>query len=217
MRRVCGGVEKTEVTIRTMGLAGFTLQRREKATHITSTTSAFVPKVWEATALQKRYLTTVWRYAAARLSSTSEAEDVAAEVFIAAFQNMARCPKPALSLPENDQTRAWLIGITRRKVIDILRHRERRPEAVWEEGAALTTATDPTTSNLLAQESMQELYRVLTTLSPEHREALLLKYVDRLSLVEMGTVLGKSPKAVGSLLQRARAAAQEAGKEYFTP
>jgi RNA polymerase sigma-70 factor, ECF subfamily len=196
-----------------MGLAGLTMQRREKVTHTSHTINA--PKVWEASALQEQYLAIVWRYAAARLSNASEAEDVAAEVFIAAFQNLNRCPKPALSLPENDQTRAWLIGIARRKVIDILRRRERRPEAVWEEGAVLTTTGDHT-QTLLAEESVQELYRVLSVLSPEYREALLLKYADRLSLIEIGTVLGKSPKAVGSLLQRARAAAQEAGKEYFT-
>jgi RNA polymerase sigma-70 factor, ECF subfamily len=198
-----------------MGLAQMTIRQTqatgEKAIH----TPTSVPLVWEATILQERYLAPVWRYAAARLSSASEAEDVAAEVFIAAFQSLHRCPKPALSQPENDQTRAWLIGIARRKVIDILRRRERRPEAVWEEGAVLTT-TGNHVDALIAQESVQELYRVLAALKPEYREALLLKYVDCLSLIEIGSVLHKSPKAVGSLLQRARAAAQEAGKEYFT-
>jgi RNA polymerase sigma-70 factor, ECF subfamily len=179
--------------------------------------SATGEAAWDATSLQERYLTTIWRYAAARLSSTAEADDVTAEVFLAAFQSIAHCPQPSKSLPDNDQTRAWLLGIARRKVIDILRRRQRRPEAVWEEGAALTLcAPDNPEQDVLSREIVQELYRVLAVLSEDYREVLLLKYVDRLSLAEMGVVLKKSPQAVGSLLQRARAAAREEGKEYFT-
>jgi RNA polymerase sigma-70 factor, ECF subfamily len=62
---------------------------------------------------------------------------------------------------------------------------------------------------------MEKLWEVLASLRPEQREVLQLKYMEELSLKEIGQVLGKSEAAVSSLLQRARAAALRAGRDYF--
>ncbi len=42
-----------------------------------------------------------------------------------------------------------------------------------------------------------------------------MKYLEELSLVEIGIVLGKSPNAVGQLLHRARQTVRERGNAYF--
>jgi RNA polymerase sigma-70 factor (ECF subfamily) len=165
------------------------------------------PAPWTATTLQEQYLNTIFRYALVRLHSRAEAEDVTAEVFVAAFESLDKCP----TTPE--RALAWLIGIACRKVADSLRRHERRREAPLE-GFQIPT-TSGTEQSVLDDETAVQLYTVLAHLKEEHREALLLKYADRLSLTEIGAVLGKSPNAVSSLLQRARAAAAERGKEYF--
>lgn len=65
-----------------------------------------------------KYLDDVLRYAFARLGSREEAEDVAMEVFQAAFRFRSQ-------LPKRKDPRLYLIGITRRKIADHLRRQVR--------------------------------------------------------------------------------------------
>ena len=65
-----------------------------------------------------KYLDDVLRYAFARLGSREEAEDVAMEVFQAAFRFQSQ-------LPKRKDPRLYLIGITRRKITDHLRRQVR--------------------------------------------------------------------------------------------
>jgi RNA polymerase sigma-70 factor (ECF subfamily) len=164
--------------------------------------------------LHRRYLPAVLRYAAARLGAGPEAEDAAAEVFAAAFGVLHRCPREAAT-EQSDPVRAWLIGIARRKVADVLRRRSRRPEAALDASLAAPATQGPEASALSA-EARHTLRAILDALPELQREALRLKYVDELSLVEIGQVLGKSPAAVGQLLHRARQAARLRGSAYFT-
>ena len=65
------------------------------------------------------------------------------------------------------------------------------------------------------REGARELRKILDALPADWREVLLLKYVEELSLREIATSLGRSEKAVNSLLQRARAEARKRGETYF--
>jgi RNA polymerase sigma factor (sigma-70 family) len=49
----------------------------------------------------------------------------------------------------------------------------------------------------------------MQTLSPDHREVLILKYVVGLSSAEIGQVVGKKTEAIDSMLQRARSAFEQ--------
>jgi RNA polymerase sigma-70 factor, ECF subfamily len=162
--------------------------------------------------LPTRYLAVVVRYAAARLGPGGEAEDVAAEVFIAAFASWKHCPAPTAETADHDPVRAWLLGIARRKVADVLRRRQRHPESVLSETQPGTTSPE---SAILGDEALCQLKAILAALPDDQREALRLKYVEELSLVEMGIILKRSPAAVGQLLHRARAAARAKGSAYF--
>lgn len=162
--------------------------------------------------LPSRYLATVVRYATARLGPGAEAEDVAAEVFVAAFASWKNCPTPAAETSDHDPVRAWLLGIARRKVADVLRRRQRRPESELSE---TQPGTDSPENALIGDEALLQLKAILAALSEDQREALRLKYVEELSLVEMGIILKRSPAAVGQLLHRARAAARLKGSAYF--
>lgn len=162
--------------------------------------------------LPKRYLAAVVRYTTARLGRGGEAEDVTAEVFVAAFASWKHCPQPASEPCDHDPIRAWLFGIARRKVADSLRRRERQIERELTE--VLHCEPSPEIA-FLTDESLQELKSVLASLPDDQQEALRLKYVEELSLVEMGIILKRSPAAVGQLLHRARAAARSRGSRYF--
>jgi RNA polymerase sigma factor (sigma-70 family) len=56
---------------------------------------------------------------------------------------------------------------------------------------------------------------LVAELSPDQREALMLLYMDKLSVAEIAVVMGRSPGAVSNLLNRARASLYRRGRAYF--
>jgi RNA polymerase sigma-70 factor (ECF subfamily) len=167
---------------------------------------------WTLTELQERYTDAVYGYVALRLGVGAEAEDATAETFVAAFTRLHACPTREKITENDDPMRAYLIGIARRKVADILRLHERRQETPLSE----TLTSDATQEHgVLAAEASARLTEILAALRPDYREVLLLKYVEGHSLAEIGHVLKRSPTQVGSLLQQAREAARREGNDYF--
>ncbi len=184
-------------------------------------TSSDVARAPTADELQRRYLPAVLNYVAARVGrgDTAEAEDITAEVFAAAFTFLHRCPElegSAPSISEHDPARAWLLGIARRKTCDSYRRRARRPQDTLTERYPAPSEQSPE-SQVLAEEAARTLYEILSTLPDEQREALCLRYIDELSLGDMGRLLGKSPNAVAQLLHRARQSMRVRGAAYFKP
>jgi RNA polymerase sigma-70 factor, ECF subfamily len=168
--------------------------------------------------LYERYLPDVYRYVFQRVPRVEDAEDITAEVFAAAAAGLPRfrgqCP---LYL--------WLLSIARRKIIDARRRRTARREtlaselddeepdaqALW---AAMGDVESPEAA-LMRAEARRVLRELVARLSPDQREALMLQYMERLSVAEIAVVMGRSPASVYSLLKRARAALHRHGRSYF--
>ena len=166
-------------------------------------------QVWTVSALHERYLADVYSYVARRVPDRQEAEDVTAEVFAAAFVALPR--QRGLNGPY-----PWLLGIARRKIADALRRRGRdegRTSALTEEMPA--ASSDLPEAALARQERALLIHEMLAALPENQREALLLHYVEDLPQAHVAAVLGRSPAAVNSLLQRARAAVYRQGHDYF--
>jgi RNA polymerase sigma-70 factor, ECF subfamily len=174
---------------------------------------------WTASALQERFLTDVYRYVYRRLPHVQEAEDVTAEVFAAAFQAL---PK----FRGSSSPYAWLLGIARRKIADALRRRSRRKETLVTDFVADDTGSNPffnvaspeeegPQATMERTEAHATMRRIVGGLKEEQREALLLQYVEGLAVAEIATVMQRSPQAINSLLQRARASIFREGKGYF--
>lgn len=161
-----------------------------------------------ADSLHRRYLADVFAYVARRVPDPTEAEDITAEVFAAAFAALPRSLGPHGAYP-------WLLGIARRKIADFYRRTARRggmaalPEDLAAPPSALPEAA------LTRAERGRRLQTLLAALPPDQREALLLHYLEDLPHAQIAAVLGRSPAAVNSLLQRARAAVYKAGYDYF--
>lgn len=166
-------------------------------------------RAWTAEALYQRYLANVFAYVARRVPDRQEAEDVTAEVFAAAF--VALPGQKGMNGPY-----PWLLGISRRKIADSHRRHARRAgrTEILADDLAAPSADLP--ESLLARGERQRLIReLLVALPKDQREALLLHYVEGLPQAEVAVVLGRSPAAVNSLLQRARAAVYRQGHDYF--
>ena len=175
-----------------------------------------------ANTLVERYREIIFAYAVHRVNGQAQAEDVAAETFAAAFQSLGRCPAlpaPDANPADTDPAKAWLLGIARRKVADHHRRQMRRRETSLD-SPALNVAhstdgeTQPETTTL-RNEAGRTIQQVMDALKAEHKEVLLLKYVEDHSVAEIALLVGRSENAVSSLLQRARAAALTQGRDYF--
>ncbi len=143
----------------------------------------------------------VYGYLRARCDSTSVAEDLTAETFLAAATAVNRSDPPPLSV-------GWLLGVARHKLADHWRRQareERRLRVVATRTSAEQAArhrTDPWDARLDAVVAHQTLAR----LAPQHRLALTLRYVDDLPVGDVAEGLGRTVHATEALLVRARAA-----------
>jgi len=152
--------------------------------------------------LQERYLDDVFRYVSAFVRPEAEAEDVTMEVFHAAFAALSK-------LRPDTPPRLWLLGIARRKVADSLRKTYRRRES------PLTDLAQEADFNRLDEAAA--VRQVLAELSEEHRNALVLKYLNELCTEEVAVTLGRSTAATNSLLQRARHAFFARATDLYDP
>ena len=150
--------------------------------------------------LVHRYLRLV--VAAARASvGPQEAEDLAQEVFIEAWRNLA-----ALRAPE--RFAAWLLGIGRRMAVYRLRRRKRQEEAYSEfsrmaAGNPGGAARSPE-SQAERDEALAALEEQLQALPEPYREVILLRYMAGLGIEEIADVLGISRAACDKRLTRAK-------------
>lgn len=94
-------------------------------------------------------------------------------------------------------------AIAHRKTVSFVRTRARRGELMKDHTAEVV--------RLIIQPAPdQDLKNALASLSSEHREVLLLKYVEDLTISEIAAVLALSKHAIESRLARARKALTKA-------
>jgi RNA polymerase sigma factor (sigma-70 family) len=132
-------------------------------------TNLFQPRTEEATDTDGlEWLDDVYRYAFARLGSREDAEDATMEVFLAANARPDR-------IRSASDPRLYLIGIARRKVVDVIRRRRRD----W---GAPQVGLQESDSGV---EDRQVVGDALGKLPAIQREVLILKYVHELSVLEI--------------------------------
>jgi len=134
------------------------------------------------------------RYAYARTGNRTDAEDIAAEVFVRALESLDSYQERGLPME------AWLFRIAHNLVVDHLR-RGSRFERAEEDEAALPDSPDPTH---IAEERlmMARVRTAMTRLTKDQREVLSLRFFGGLSSRETADVLHKSDGAVREM-QRA--------------
>lgn len=141
----------------------------------------------------------------------SDAEDVVQETFLGAYEGLAR-------FESRSSIRTWLRRIL---VKQAARHQRSqrvrkavRPMDLSAASKALlggTTLRDTAVSN----EIRMDVLEVLQTLSPEHKEIVVLRELDGLSYTEIADVLGIPEGTVESRLFRARQELKELLKDYL--
>ncbi|MEW2116267.1 sigma-70 family RNA polymerase sigma factor [Streptomyces sp. NPDC005474] len=118
------------------------------------------------------------------------AEDLVQETLVRAWQH-----PEALRADDFASVRPWLLTVGRRLAIDARRARQARPaevgDAVLENARVCADHAERSAATLDVREAVK-------TLTPEHREVLVLVYFHGASVAEAATALGIPPGTVKS-------------------
>lgn len=132
-----------------------------------------------------------------RVAHAGQAEDIAGEVWTEVAASFPRF------VGGNDDFRAWVFTLARRRLIDTYRRTGRRPTE-WLVDDRCEAAEDRPEEETVARLSLEATIARLRQLLPtDQAEVLLLRVVCGLSVDEVATLTGKTPVNVRVLQHRA--------------
>lgn len=153
---------------------------------------------WQA--LFESYFDKMYRFAYIRTGDGSAAEEIAAEVFMAAAKGIGGYRDKGAPIA------AWLYRIARNQTADYLERRRRRPIVALDAVEIVGGAWDATV------EDAADVAAGLRSLTREQQEVLLLRFFSDCSLEETAAAMGKKVNAIKVLQHRAL----HAMKRYLT-
>jgi RNA polymerase sigma-70 factor, ECF subfamily len=114
------------------------------------------------------------------------AEEVAQDAFLILWR------RPGSYDPDRGSLQAFLLGITRNKAIDLVRHEEslKKTKTALITEAEATSTTASTTESTLGMEERDEVRAALASLSEVQREAVVLAYFGGRTYREVAQELG---------------------------
>jgi RNA polymerase sigma-70 factor (ECF subfamily) len=143
--------------------------------------------------LYRKYLGRVYRYLYFRTGDRFEAEDLTAQVFLAALEGLP-------GYRHRGKFAAWLFSIARRKAAD--HYRRFRVQAPLETvSASLVESLDPL-AEAISKEEISRLVMLISSLKAEEQELLHLRFAAELSFNEIAAILQRSPAALKMELYR---------------
>ncbi len=155
--------------------------------------------------LIRRYEPGLHRFASRMLGSADAAADAVAEGLVRAYRHLRSCREPA-------RFRTWVYRIVANRCKSYLARRPAGDLSLDD----LPPLPDPV-DNVAALERAEQVAmvtRALGELSPEKRQAFLLKHVEGMSYEEMAAVTGARIPTLKMRVHRAREALLDTLKEY---
>ena len=161
--------------------------------------------------LMNRYAGELFALAVSLVGNVADAEDVLQETFSGAFRHLAAFAGRA-------SVKTWLIRILVRQSARCRRTRKRH-EHVALDGVLETSGGGIAGRRALSASSdldtRMDLLHMLRTLSPEHREVIVLRELQGMTYDEIAETLGVPQGTVESRLFRARQGLRERLKDYL--
>lgn len=145
--------------------------------------------------LYERYRDPIYRFCLARTGSAHDAEDLTGDVFVKALQSLDRYQERGLPFA------AFLYRIARNAAID-------RSRTLKQPLSVDGLVTEPASKQNVEIEATFAVERsillaALTELKAEHREVVVMRFIEGYSALEVAQVLGKTEGAVRTLQHRA--------------
>lgn len=153
-----------------------------------------------AAVLVRRYYDDCWRFAFRMIGHRADAEDTVQETFLRMLRALDQ-------YTEQRRFQAWLFRILANECRTTLTRRRRAFRFVSDDQLAWTPAeegdTPPGKFNRPPEQLSQMLQDALLHLPDQHREAFLLKHVERMEYTQMADITGASISALKMRVKRA--------------
>lgn len=134
------------------------------------------------------------RFIQKRVANEQDAEDILQEVFVMVYQNID-------SLMDEHKIHGWIYKITRNKIIDYYRSKDKKLDVVKLADEFESTIDDDDSSNA---EIASCLKSMIDSLPEEYKQAILLTEFQDMTQKELSQKMGISLSGAKSRVQRAR-------------
>lgn len=147
-----------------------------------------------------RYSAWVYRFSYYHLNKNhADAEDLSSDILLAAAKSMHTYD------PTRGSMDIWLLGLAKRRLYRFCRSRSKEipivPEYVESDSAESADYMSSMVDDIVVKDTVN---KTLSVIPEHHASALIGKYVDGYSTEELARIQNTTPKAMESLLTRAR-------------
>lgn len=142
------------------------------------------------------YAPKIYRFIYFKVSSSLDAEDLTAEVFLKAWEYVNKNK-------EIEKFGGLLYKIARNLVIDFYRRKSTQTENFEETFLQKLSDAGVAVEKMMLKSDSQNIMQGLRLLKEEYREVLTLRYIDELDTGEIAEILNKSSINVRVLIHRA--------------
>jgi RNA polymerase sigma-70 factor (ECF subfamily) len=132
--------------------------------------------------LYKRFAAAIHAVALAH-APAADAHDVVQDSFVRAWAHLRELREP-------EAFAGWIIGIARRRAVDVRRSEKRRG------GPALELGDDTVTASPVPAGEAKEALAAISALAETYRETLMMRLVEGMSGPEIAEVTGMTPESV---------------------
>jgi len=137
----------------------------------------------------------IYRYLYYRAGDLNTAEDLTSEVFLKMIQALPHYRNQDVPF------QAWLFQIARNLAID--HHRKQAAQPIVEIQEDLQDGRQPIDDTLEVKMTQESLSQALEALTADQRDVILLRFIEGMSLAQVGKVLHKSEDSIKGLQHRA--------------
>lgn len=147
----------------------------------------------------------VFNLALQYVQNKEDAEEITQDVFVSAYQSLD-------SFQYEAKMSTWLYRITIHKALDFIKAKNRKKRfallrsifGIQNELEIDTPVFDHPGVSLEQKEGFEQLFKHINSLPDNQKTALILSKIEEKSQIEIAEIMQLSPKAVESLVQRAK-------------
>lgn len=156
--------------------------------------------------LYNKHKRMVYNLALQYVQNTEDAEEISQDVFLAVHRSFG-------SFKNESATSTWVYRITINKCLDLLKSRRRKKRFAFFTSLFFDNSSDlkhnPPEFNhpgiqLEDKEALENIFRHINQLPDKQKTALILHKIEQRAQTEVAEIMNISPKAVESLIQRAK-------------